>query len=150
MRNSIAFCNSMFADRRGMAASSFLAAAAASVIKGSFVEKLRVTESEDSLVLEIRTCLNRSLSLVSTCLKRSLSLVSTCLKRSLSPVGTCLKRSSSLSLFLFSVAALSSSFHKSFLLIASPSFSCEPVRFHCGSFPVVSSLFFRFRVVRFF
>ena len=42
----------------------------------------------------------------------------------------------------FSVAALSSSFNKSFLLIASPSFSLELVRFRCGSFPVVPSPFF--------
>ena len=32
MRNSIAFCNSVSADRSGMAASPFLTAAAASVI----------------------------------------------------------------------------------------------------------------------
>ena len=32
MRNSIAFCNSVSADRNGMAASTFLAAGAASVI----------------------------------------------------------------------------------------------------------------------
>ena len=32
MRNFIAFCNAMSADRRGMAASTLLAAAAASVI----------------------------------------------------------------------------------------------------------------------
>ena len=41
--------------------------------------------------------------------------------------------------------ALSSSFNKSFLLIASPSFSLELVRFRCGSFPVVPSLFFSLR-----
>ena len=43
---------------------------------------------------------------------------------------------------LFSVAALSSSFNKYFLLIASPSFSFKLVGFRCGSFPVVPSLFF--------
>ena len=43
---------------------------------------------------------------------------------------------------LFFVAALSASFNKSLLLIASPSFSLELVRFRCGSFPVVPRLFF--------
>ena len=43
---------------------------------------------------------------------------------------------------LFSIAVLSSSFNKSFLLIASPSFSFKLVRFRCGSFPVVPSLLF--------
>ena len=42
----------------------------------------------------------------------------------------------------FFVAALSASFNKSFLLIASPSFSFQLVRFRCGSFPVVPRLFF--------
>ena len=42
----------------------------------------------------------------------------------------------------FFLAALSSSFNKSFLLIASPSFSFKLVRFRCGSFPVVPSLLF--------
>ena len=41
MRNSIALCNSAFADRSGMAASTFLAAAAASVILLCFASESR-------------------------------------------------------------------------------------------------------------
>ena len=41
MRNSIALCNSVFADRSGMAASTFLAAAAASVILLCFASESR-------------------------------------------------------------------------------------------------------------
>ena len=48
---------------------------------------------------------------------------------------------------LFSVAVLSSSFNKSFLLIVSPSFSFKLVRFRCGSFPVVQSSLFSVAVL---
>ena len=41
MRNSIALCNSVSADRIGMAASTFLAAAAASVILLCFASERR-------------------------------------------------------------------------------------------------------------
>ena len=41
MRHSCAFCNSMFADRSGMAVSTFLAAAAASVILLCFASESR-------------------------------------------------------------------------------------------------------------
>ena len=40
-RNSFAFCNSVFGDRSGMAASTFLAAAAASVIQLCFASVSR-------------------------------------------------------------------------------------------------------------
>ena len=67
------------------------------LIKGSFVEKLRVTESEHSLVLEIIQSSWHVAVEILKCSqhvpKRSASLVSTCLKRSFSPVCTCLKRS---------------------------------------------------------
>ena len=49
VRNSIAFCNSVSADRSGMAASRFLAAAAASKILLCFAAlHLRISKSRDS------------------------------------------------------------------------------------------------------
>ena len=50
----------------------------------------------------------------------------------------------------FLVAALSSSFNKSFLLIASPSFSFKLVRFVVGLSLSFQDSFFRCSVVRFF